>query len=94
MDKILDIWNDFKAQFFQGGLSRISYLLMEASSLNPGDLSITEYSIKLRIIWDELENFRLDPFCTCHNKCSCNVYFVIYQRKKRIPGYTISLRSK
>ncbi|XP_068499516.1 uncharacterized protein [Phaseolus vulgaris] len=60
MDKALDIWNDLKAHFSQGDLSRISDLQMEASSLNQGDLSVTNYFSKLRIIWDELDNFRPD----------------------------------
>jgi len=65
MDKALDIWNDLKARFSHGDLSRISDLQMEASSLNQGDLSVTDYFTKLRIIWDELDHFRLDPICSC-----------------------------
>jgi len=76
MDKALDIWNDLGARFSQGDLSRISDLQMEASSLNQGDLSITYYFTKLRIIWDLLDNNRPDPIC------SYNVPSVIVQRKK------------
>jgi len=76
MDKALDIWNDLKAHFSQGDLSRISDLQMEASSLNQGDLSVTNYFTKLRIIWDELDNFRPDLVC------SCNVPSVTVQRKR------------
>jgi len=76
MDKALDVWNDLKARFSQGDLSRISDLQMEASSLNPGDLSVTDYFTKLRIIWDELDNFRPDPIY------SCNEPSVIIQRKR------------
>ncbi|XP_068490548.1 uncharacterized protein [Phaseolus vulgaris] len=76
MDKALDVWNDLKARFSQGDLSRISDLQMEASSLNQGDLSVTDYFTKLRIIWDELDNFRPDPIC------SCNEPSVIIQRKR------------
>ena len=49
---------------------------MEASSLNQGDLFVTNYFTKLRIIWDELDNFR--PALVC----SCNVPFVTVQRKR------------
>ncbi|XP_068504431.1 uncharacterized protein [Phaseolus vulgaris] len=55
---------------------------MEASSLNQGDLSITDYFTKLRVIWDELDDFRPDLACSCQNKCSCNVSSVITHRKK------------
>ena len=76
MDKALDIWNDLKVCFSQGDLSCISDLQMEASSLKQGDLFVTDYFTKLRIIWDELDNFKCDPIC------SCNVPYVIIQRKR------------
>jgi len=44
---------------------------MEASSIKQGDLTVTDYFTKLRIIWDEMENFQPDPTCSC--KCSCGV---------------------
>jgi len=44
-------------------------------------MSDTEYFTKLRVIWDELENFRPNPVCTCPAKCSCSVNLVINQRK-------------
>jgi len=47
MDKELDIWNDLKAHFSQGDLSRISDLQMNVSSLNQGDLSVSDYFTKL-----------------------------------------------
>jgi len=66
MDKAEEIWNDLKARFFQGDLLRISDLQMEAASMKQGESTVTEYFTKLRTVWDELENFRLDPPCTCH----------------------------
>jgi len=44
--------------------------------LNQGDLSVTDYFTKLRVIWDELDNFRPDHVCTC------NGFSVIAQRKR------------
>jgi len=75
MEKTLDVWNDLKARFSQGDLSRISDIQMEASSINQGDLSVSDYFTKLRVIWDELDNFRLDHVCTCNGSS------VIAQRK-------------
>ena len=51
------------------------------ASLKQGDLSITEFFTKLRIVWDELENFRPNPICVCATKCSCSVLSVINQRR-------------
>jgi len=47
--------------------------------LRQGDNTISEYFTKLRIIWDELENSRLDPICKC--KGFCKVSDTIVQRK-------------
>ena len=40
------------------------------------DLSVSDYFTKLRVIWDELDNFRPD------NVCTCNGSSVIAQRKR------------
>jgi len=81
MDSAQNIWNDLKTRYSPGDLSRISDLQLEVASLNQGDLSVTEYFTKLRIIWDELDNFRPIPICTCSVKCSCLVNSIISQRK-------------
>nr|KYP55200.1 hypothetical protein KK1_001407 [Cajanus cajan] len=81
MDKAEDIWRDLKSRYSQGDLLRISDLQHEASSMKQGNLSVTEFFTKLRVIWDEIENFRPDPVCTCVAKCSCSVLGIISQRK-------------
>jgi len=81
MDVAIDIWNDMKTRYSQGDLSRISDLQFEVTSLSHGDLSVTDYFTKLHIIWDELDNFRPNPLCTCSVKCSCYVQTVMTQRK-------------
>ncbi|WVY96447.1 hypothetical protein V8G54_028598 [Vigna mungo] len=65
MDNAVDIWNDLKIRFAQGDLARISTLQMEATTLSQGELSVTEFFTKLRIIWDELDSFRPDPDDHC-----------------------------
>ncbi|BAT79322.1 hypothetical protein VIGAN_02219000 [Vigna angularis var. angularis] len=81
MDLAIDIWNDLKHRFAQGDLARISTLKMEASTLSQGELSVTDFFTKLRVIWDELDSFRPDPVCICKPKCSCTVSATISQRK-------------
>nr|KYP70921.1 Retrovirus-related Pol polyprotein from transposon TNT 1-94 [Cajanus cajan] len=75
-------WSRSISRYAQSDLLRISDLQHEASSIRQGDLSITEFFTKLRVIWDELENFRPDPTCSCTQKCSCNVIPTIAQRKR------------
>ncbi|WVZ17715.1 hypothetical protein V8G54_010697 [Vigna mungo] len=81
MDNAVDIWNDLKIRFAQGDLARISTLQMEATTLSQGELYVTEFFTKLRIIWDELDSFRPDPVCICKTKCSCTVSSILSQRK-------------
>ncbi|XP_020221466.1 uncharacterized protein LOC109804103 [Cajanus cajan] len=81
MDQAEVIWRDLKSRYSQGDLFRISDLQFEASSIKQGDLSVTDFFTKLRIIWDELENFRPDPICTCTIKCTCKVSSIIAHRK-------------
>ena len=49
--------------------------------MKQGTLSVTKYFTKLCIIWDEIENFRPDPTCSCTIKCTCSVLTTIAQRK-------------
>nr|KYP71950.1 hypothetical protein KK1_011232 [Cajanus cajan] len=81
MNKAEDIWRDLKSRYAQGDLLRVSELQREASSIKQGDLSVTEYFTKLRIIWDELDNYRPELMCKCLNKCSCDVLPNITQRR-------------
>jgi len=81
MDLAIDIWNDLKTRYSQGDLFRISDLQMDVATLCQGDQSVTEYFTKLRVIWDEIENFRPNPVCPCKITCSCSVMTIINQRK-------------
>nr|KYP40646.1 hypothetical protein KK1_038000 [Cajanus cajan] len=81
MDCADEIWKDLKSRYSQGDLLRVSDLQFEASSMQQGELIITEFFTKLRVVWDELENFRPDPICICSIKCSCKVSSIIAQQK-------------
>jgi len=54
---------------------------MEVSSPKQGDSTVTEFFTRLRMSWDELDNFRLEPICSCFVKCSCGIVTLISQRK-------------
>jgi len=82
MDIAANIWKDLKTRFGQGDLLRISDLQLEAYSFCQGELTVTEYFTKLRVLWDELENFRPDPICSCPTRYSCKVSSIIVQRKQ------------
>ncbi|KAH1085760.1 hypothetical protein GYH30_017642 [Glycine max] len=77
-----EIWKDLKSRYAQSNLLRISDLQQEVASIRQGNLSVTEYFTKLRIIWDELENFRPDPTCACSSRCTCIALKTVAQRKR------------
>ncbi|XP_022633059.1 uncharacterized protein LOC106752946 [Vigna radiata var. radiata] len=81
MDCAEEIWRDLKSQYSQGDLLRISALQLEASSLKQGDLTVIDYFTQLRVIWDELENFRPDLVCICGAQCTCKLSSTLAQRK-------------
>lgn len=41
-------------------------------SFKQGDLSVTDYLTRMKIFWDELDNFRPIPQCTYANPCKCD----------------------
>jgi len=82
MDIAADILKDLKTRFGQGDLLCISDLQLEAYSLCQGELTMTEYFTKLQVLWNELENFRPDPICSCPTRCSCKVSSIIVQQKQ------------
>jgi len=77
MDNSYDIWTDLKHCYSQGDLPRISEFQMDVPSLCQDDLIVSEYFTKLKVIWDELSNFILEPLCSCEPKCACNVSTIL-----------------
>jgi len=81
MDIAEAIQNDLKSRYFQGDHMCISYLQLEASSTRQGELTVIDFFTNLRIIWDEIDNFRPDPTCSCLTKCFIGMIGLINQRK-------------
>ncbi|XP_058756759.1 uncharacterized protein LOC131629981 [Vicia villosa] len=69
MDNATDMWNELKDRFYHGDIFRISDLQEEICMLKQGDASISSYYTKLKILWQELDNFRPIPECSCISTC-------------------------
>lgn len=69
-----------KSRYSQGDLLQILDLQQEVSTIRQDDSSITYYFTKLRMIWDELENYRPNPICTCATKWSCDAFTSVMER--------------
>ncbi|XP_016707817.1 uncharacterized protein [Gossypium hirsutum] len=69
-----DVWRDLRERFSQGDVFRISDLQEEINAFKQDDRSVTDYFTELKILWDELMNFRPIPVCSCPTSCSCGVF--------------------
>nr|KYP37490.1 hypothetical protein KK1_041321 [Cajanus cajan] len=72
MDNAFEIWNDLRERFSQGDMIGIADLQDMISSFKQGELSVTNYFTKLKILWDELNLFRPLLACSCAFKCTYN----------------------
>ena len=71
-DTALEIWNDLRDTHSQGNGPRVFQLHKDIASMCQGESSITNYFTQLKLFWDQLQNFRPTPTCSC-GKCTCNL---------------------
>ncbi|XP_058783503.1 uncharacterized protein LOC131658196 [Vicia villosa] len=69
IENAADMWIELKERFYHGDVFRISDLQEEICTLKQGDTSISSYYTKLKILWQELDNFRPIPTCDCDPTC-------------------------
>ncbi|QHO07029.1 uncharacterized protein DS421_14g460040 [Arachis hypogaea] len=64
-----------QAPVLSGDIFKIAELDDELSSIKQGDLTITAYFTRLKVIWEELENLRPIPQCVAcdSNNCLCGL---------------------
>ncbi|KAK4254363.1 hypothetical protein QN277_009759 [Acacia crassicarpa] len=74
MDKAYDIWTDLKDRFAQSDIFRVAELQDDMFSFRQGDLSMSDYYTKLKILWDEYVTLRPITRCPCNFTCSCVKY--------------------
>ena len=71
MEIAAEVWTDLRELFSQGDQVRIAELQHELYSFKQNSLSINEYFTELKVLWEELENYRPFPVCICTIKCGC-----------------------
>ncbi|XP_040948674.1 uncharacterized protein [Gossypium hirsutum] len=77
IDTAHEIWRDLHERFSQGDVFRISDLYDEISIFKQEEHSVTDYFTELKVLWDELLNFRPLPSCSCRVQCSCGAFTTI-----------------
>jgi len=85
IDLAVDVWNDVRNRFSQGDNFRIATLQEEIFGLKQGDMTVSEYSTRLKTFWEELEMFEPLPQCSCVNHCDA----VTRARTYRTTNYII-----
>ncbi|XP_004501782.1 uncharacterized protein [Cicer arietinum] len=73
IDTAAAAWKDLKDRFSQGDSVRISQLHQDLYSMHQSDLTVTAYYTKMKILWDELCNYRPIPECQSVTLCCCDV---------------------
>ncbi|KAL5545494.1 hypothetical protein UlMin_005181 [Ulmus minor] len=65
IDNAVAMWLNLRDQFSQGNGPRIFQLKQQIHALTQGSNDVTNYFTKIKILWDELREFRPIPSCSC-----------------------------
>ncbi|CAN1279450.1 hypothetical protein LINPERPRIM_LOCUS17028 [Linum perenne] len=68
-----DFWNDLKQRFSQCDAIRIADIQTRISSCDQGSSTVSQYFTNLKVLWEELLQYRPIPACDCTiggNSCS------------------------
>ncbi|XP_073224886.1 uncharacterized protein [Cicer arietinum] len=76
-DSAFNQWNGLRERFTKGNHFRFSDLLRDLHSIKQGERSLSAYFMDMKIIWDEFDDLRPTPSCTCSTPCSCKLSSVV-----------------
>nr|KYP46262.1 hypothetical protein KK1_032139 [Cajanus cajan] len=71
LENAVAAWKLLKTRIAQEDRVRIFELQQELTSMKQGSNSVTQYFTEITILWEELDNYRLLPDCTCVVACLC-----------------------
>ncbi|CAN1767204.1 hypothetical protein LINPERHAP1_LOCUS10180 [Linum perenne] len=74
LDSATEVWSDLSVRFGRADLVRISDLHDQISGFRQGELSVTAYYTRFKLLWDEYVALRPLPICSCTPRCSCDVF--------------------
>jgi hypothetical protein len=60
-----EVWRTLKERFAQADLIRISEIQQELYAYKQGTLSVADYFTALNTLWEELDQYRPAPKCSC-----------------------------
>ncbi|WVZ08327.1 hypothetical protein V8G54_021673 [Vigna mungo] len=87
MDTTSEIWRDLKDRFSHADKFRVSDLQDQILACHQGDLLVSEYYTRLKILRKELELYRCVLSCNCLTPCACGLLAEL--QKEREDDYVI-----
>ncbi|XP_056694809.1 uncharacterized protein [Spinacia oleracea] len=74
IDTAVELWRELTERFGQSNGPLIYQLKKEIENLTQQNMTIVSYYGKLKKLWDEMQNLRAFPTCSCGAllQCSCN----------------------
>ncbi|XP_021849010.2 uncharacterized protein [Spinacia oleracea] len=76
IDNAGDLWCELKERFGQSNGPLIYQLKKEIENLTQQNMTIVTYYGKLKKLWDEMQNLRAFPTCTCGAMIQCSCQFL------------------
>lgn len=73
IDRACDVWEDLRDLFSQNDIFCLAYLQEEIHSLKKGNLLVSDFFTKLKILWDEFLILHPILSCSCDPYCHCGV---------------------
>lgn len=89
IDNARELWLDLQNRFTKNNYFKMSNLLQDLHSMKQGDRTLTQYFTDMKILWDELENLRPTPSCSCAVVCTCAMSSAIKKFKDEDVEYVI-----
>jgi len=77
-----ELWSDIQERFSIANGPRIHQFKSELVGCKQGGMTIVEYYGKLKVLWDELDNYEKVLVCTCANY-TCNLSTKLETQKKK-----------
>lgn len=81
LDSAFDLWEDFCERFTKGNHFYFYDLLRDLHSVKQGDRTLSKYFDDLKILWEELEDLRPTPSCSCAIPCTSDLAKAVCQYK-------------
>lgn len=67
------IWNDLKERYLKGDKVRVAALYQDILNFKQRELKVSDFFNEIYVMWEELEQFKPMPQCTCHIARTCVV---------------------